>query len=369
MRFEAVTYIEWAKAHDGYKRSLGWSFTPQRSLTELQNDFGFDLEKLQIWPEPNTTGRFTALRDLIAERYGLLHQQVLPVSSCTLANFLGMAAVLDSRPEDARKVLVESPTYTPLLQQIRSAGGHVEVVPTWHNGRHRPESLRQAIHSKTALVVLTNLSNPTGTFIKPDDLAEICDSAANHGAFVLVDEVYRDFIDSEQIAPAVLCGPNGISTESLSKIHGLAQLKVGWLMGPPAIIARASQIYDHLSVSVPFVCQEIARQVLESHWDTLVRDARSFCARRLELVNRFMAGRKDLRWHAPAGGLIGLVEPLHVDAETLAKHMLEEHKTVMVPGRFFGAKKHLRIGFGGPDLEESLELLAQSLDTFGTSNS
>ncbi|MDF1664555.1 MAG: pyridoxal phosphate-dependent aminotransferase [Planctomycetota bacterium] len=260
------------------------------------------------------------------------------------------------------KVLVESPTYTPLLHQIKAAGGHVQSIPTWMNGRIRPESLRQAINKETALVVLSNLNKPTGTFVSPDELAEICDAAANHGAYVLVDEVYRDFIDSDRIAPVALCGPNGISTESLSKIHGLTQLKVGWLMGPPAIVKRASQIYDHLSVSIPFVCQEIARMVLEDHWDTLLDQARAFCAERLAIMNAFMATRKDLRWHAPPGGLIGLVEPLNMQAEALAKRMLDDHQTVVVPGRFFGVRNHLRVGFGGPGLEDLLERLGKALD-------
>lgn len=362
MRFEAVTYLEWARAHDHYERSLGWSFYPQRSLEDLQRDFGIEPGSFQIWPVPYETKRITALRELISARHGLHPSQVLPVASCTLANFLSMAAVLDGCPEDKRQVLVESPTYTPLLHQIRAAGGQVQSIPTWMNGRIRPESLRQAINKETALVVLSNLNNPTGTFVSPDELAEICDAAANHGAYVLVDEVYRDFIPSEKIAPVALCGPNGISTESLSKIHGLTQLKVGWLMGPPAIVKRASQIYDHLSVSIPFVCQEIARTVLEDHWDTLLDQARAFCTERKAIIDNWMATRKDLRWHSPPGGLIGLVEPLNMEAEALAKRMLDEHQTVVVPGRFFGVRNHLRVGFGGPGLEDLLERLGKALD-------
>lgn len=355
-----MRYIEWAKAHDYVKHSLGWSFAPYRSFESLAEDFQFDWQSVSL--NPRSDKHRHSLRTLIAEHFMLPTEQVLPTASCTLANFLALAAVMDLVDEGKREVIIETPTYSPLIQQIRASGGSVRTVATWRDGRNRPESLRQAITSKTALVVLTNPNNPTGSVTAPDELAEICDRAANHGAYVLVDEVYRGFIDPEAIAPAAQCGPNAICTESLSKVFGLANLKVGWILGPPPVVKRATQIYDHLGVEIPFLSQQVALQVLGNHWHKITDEAREFANSRRRIVEDFFAQRDDVVWHNPDGGLVGLLEPVHLEAGDIAETMIKDHETVVVPGRFFGVPNVLRLGFGGPKLEANLERLGQVLD-------
>lgn len=353
-RYSNVTYLEWAKTPHGERYSLSYSYFPPRNLTTLARELGFEPAEVDSWP-PTPQSHF-ALTELIANRFNLPMEQVLTVGSCSLANFLACAAVLDDRPDHKREVLTESPTYTPLWQQATAAGGQVRAVDVWQKSSLNIEPLLQAISDKTALIILANPNNPTGLLYTNEQLAALCDRAANYGAYVLVDEVYREY--SPTAAPAIHLAPNAISTESLSKVYGLAELKVGWMLGPKHILERAQMVYDHLSVSIPYLNRDWALRILSKAWDRLISEARELSDQRKKIVTETLAKHPELGWNPPQAGLVGVLEPqLPLSTDAFASRLLLGFQTNIVPGRFFDRPSLLRLGFGGANLENALHQL------------
>ena len=85
------------------------------------------------------------------------------------------------------------------------------------------------------------------------------------------------------------------------------------------------------------------------------------------ILKTFLDGRTDLEW-APSAGTVVFPRLRHVaDTTEFAERLLRTRDTAVVPGRFFQAPAHVRIGFGGPTqtVREGLEVLTQALDEIG----
>ena len=110
-------------------------------------------------------------------------------------------------------------------------------VPTWPRcrgcrGRSPPTpSPPPAAGPAAAFVVSPN--NPTGSVLTRDDLEQVA-AAAPH---VVLDAAYGEFADTD-LSPAALGLGNTVVVRTLSKAYGLAGLRVGYLLGPPDLVAR-----------------------------------------------------------------------------------------------------------------------------------
>ena len=96
---------------------------------------------------------------------------------------------------------------------------------------------------RTRLVLVANPNNPTGTAIGAADLQVIADALPD-GALLVVDEAYREFVTEPDVPDAVaLFGhrEDVCVLRTFSKAHGLAALRVGYLIGPPDVVATVDR--------------------------------------------------------------------------------------------------------------------------------
>jgi histidinol-phosphate aminotransferase len=102
-----------------------------------------------------------------------------------------------------------------------------------------------AINTDTQLVYVVNPNNPTGTLLKPASVKQFCQEAAKKTT-VLVDEAYLDFIDppdNESMIPLAISDPNVLVTRTFSKIHGMAGLRMGYVISHPSRIQQLEKTY------------------------------------------------------------------------------------------------------------------------------
>ena len=162
------------------------------------------------------------------------------------------------------EVLVPRPSY-PLFEYL----AQMELVrvgqyPLVYNGGWAidVDALTRAITSRTRAIVLVNPNNPTGSFVKRGELERIVELCATRELALVSDEVFADYRfgpDPERVSS--LAGIDQVLTFSLSglsKIAGLPQMKLGWIVlgGPPALrseaLERLELIADtYLSVGTP----------------------------------------------------------------------------------------------------------------------
>ena len=85
----------------------------------------------------------------------------------------------------------------------------------------------------------------------------------------------------------------------------------------------------------------------------------------LERLRRYFARELRLNVFVPEGGNVVFPRvPMGVGTESLAEHLLKRYSTLVVPGRFFEAPRHIRISFGLPTrlLERGLANVSRALD-------
>lgn len=117
------------------------------------------------------------------------------------------------------------------------------------------DSIQRACCERTRALVVVNPNNPTGSFLKPAEAERLEEFAAQRGIAILLDEVFYDY-GFPDAAPVTFSGVAAFRMSGLSKIAGLPQMKLGWIVaeGPGAedALERLEWIADtYLSVSTP----------------------------------------------------------------------------------------------------------------------
>jgi aspartate/methionine/tyrosine aminotransferase len=258
-------------------------------------------------------------------------------------------------------VLVETPVYDPLLGIARALGANVVRFERRFEDQFAidPAVVRRGLTPATRLVMLTQPHNPSSGLTPDDAIAEIASDAAQYGAHVLVDEVYLDAARGCGARPAALLAPNIISTNSLTKSYGLAPLRCGWAIASPETaerIRRARDIVDGTG-SIP---AERMSVVAFGQLERLARRADGLVGANVTQFRTWLERTQELEGFVQRGTVAFPRLRSGLDARTLADRLMQEYRTAVVPGGFFEAPAHIRIGLGiDPDV------LRRGLDTIG----
>ena len=142
-------------------------------------------------------------------------------------------------------LVTADPTFFLLPSLAKKLGYSVKAVPVGADMGIDLSALAGAIDSNTSLVYLVNPNNPTGTLLRPAAIKGFCLEAANKTA-ILIDEAYLDFLDApdnESMIATAAAHPNIMVTRTFSKIHGMAGLRMGYVISHPDRIRQLEDIY------------------------------------------------------------------------------------------------------------------------------
>jgi len=347
-------YMEWAKQVPPRAR-FHLSASGVRQVTE--DELGFRLEDIRLFGD-NEYGD-VRLREAIAARYGRTAPECLLAEGTSMTNMLLMGALLEA----PGRILFERPGYEPIANIARFLGAPVVPLPRrFEDGFQLDEAhLRRELAAGARAVWLTNLHNPSGVAMDAATLARIYGEVERAGAWLVVDEVYREFAPGTPGAADL--GPRAVVTTSLTKVMGLGGLRIGWAIGDPALLDRARRLHGIFSAQTAYPSVCIARVAIP-RLDFLEARARAIAADGRRVIEAWLAANPAVREVRPAGGLVSFPRlPDGVDDVELSRVMLEKHETAVVPGTFFQAPGHLRLAAGAPpaELEEGLRRLTLAL--------
>lgn len=356
-----IAYLRWAKTHPRARYELTLSGIAPVTLEDAglaTDDWSIVIDGVYGLPE---------LVSLIAERYNVGPDQVLPVTGTSTANFVALAC----STERSRCVAVEAPAYEPLLRAAEFLG--LSVVRFRRDPEHRfapdPDEIEQRLREGAGAVLLSDLHNPSGCRCPQDVLDRTAELCAAYSATLIVDEVYRDFAHLNRDVPrttAATLGPHVVTTSSLTKVYGFGGLRAGWILADPAFIERSRSAFDHLSVDLPAPSASAAVQVLR-RIDTFASRTRAIYRHRYPVFSQWLESRQDLRGYGNDGAVFAYLRlPAGVRSDAFCHFLRREFDTQVVPGAFFGGPDHIRLGFGAPPdtLTEGLRRLGVALDRF-----
>ena len=185
-------------------------------------------------------GSLNDLVDKIAEFEGVKPEAVMtgPGSSDLLEK---TALVLF---QNGGNVISADPSYMSLVSVAKAAGGSWKAIKLTDDYQHDLDAMEAAIDADTKLVYITNPNNPTATTTDTQKLKDFC-SRVSERVPVFVDEAYLELAPgglSNSMAPLVAEGKDVYITRTFSKIHGMAGLRMGYMLGRPESLEVINEI-------------------------------------------------------------------------------------------------------------------------------
>jgi aspartate/methionine/tyrosine aminotransferase len=348
--------MNWAKTKSAARFSLTNSGLANVSMIALN----VSVDDLEITTD-NGYG-YPPLVNALALRMQVDADSIVTAAGTTFANHLAMAALIDPGDE----VLIEHPTYEPLLALAHYLGAEVKRFPRLFEESFEvlPARIEQHITARTRLIVLTNLNNPTGVLIDERTLVQVRDIARSVNARVLVDEVYLETFFDQRPKNAFLLGPEFVVTSSLTKAFGLSGLRCGWIVAEPEL-AQKMWLLNDLFAATPVHAGERLSVLALGQMERLQEWASARLDTNRTLVEQFLESRKELEYVKPAGGTVFFPRLREGDVDQFCELLRNKYETTVVPGRFFEMPRHFRIGIGGDSetIKAGLERLGQALST------
>jgi aspartate/methionine/tyrosine aminotransferase len=349
-------YMVWAKLHSGARFNLATSGVANLSLGELPAR----LEDLEL--TASGAYGYAPLIEALAAHVGVAPESVVvPGGGTSFANHLALAGLVNSGDE----VLIETPAYSLMAAVARYLGATVTEFPRRAEDGFALDAgeIRSRLSPRTRVIVITNLHNPTSVQAGEEALRAVGEIAREAGCKVLVNEVYREAVFDNTPRSAFHLGPEFVVTSSLTKVYGLSGLRCGWILAEPELARALWRLNDLFGVNAPHAVERLAVVVLKDLASIRERARRLLTANR-PLLRAFLESRDDLDVVRPPWGTTAFPRLRRGSVEDLAARLRSAYETAIVPGRFFGAEQHFRIGIGGETsmVREGLLRLGKALD-------
>lgn len=302
--------------------------------------------------------------------------QVLITNGGKQAVYEAFAALLDPGDE----VLVPTPYWTTYPESIKLAGGvPVTVVADETTGYLvSVDQLEAARTDRTKVLLFVSPSNPTGAVYPREQIAEIGRWAAEHGLWVVTDEIYEHLVygDAEFSSMPVVVpelADRTLVLNGVAKTYAMTGWRVGWMIGPKDVVKAATNLQSHATSNVANVSQWAALAAVSGDLSAVAKMREAFDRRRRTIV-RLLNDIPGMVCPEPEGAfyaypsvkaLLGK-EIRGKRPETsveLAALILEEVEVALVPGEAFGTPGYFRLSYalGDEDLAEGVGRVAKLL--------
>ena len=288
--------------------------------------------------------------------------QVLVSNGGKQAVFNAVSAVIDPGDE----VLLPAPYWLTYPEPVALSGGVTVPVPAGASQGYRVtvEQLEAARTPRTKALIFTSPSNPTGAVYPEAEIAAIGRWAAEHGVWVIADEIYEHLVygdDQHHSLPVLVpeISDRCVVVNGVAKTYAMTGWRVGWMIGPPDVVKAALALQSHTTANVCNVAQAAALAAVSGPLDA-VAEMRSHFDRRRRRMHEMLSGIDGVVCPEPQGafyafpdmaGVLGRDLGGAAPATTLelARILLEQAKVAVVPGEVFGAPGGIRLSFALAD--------------------
>jgi len=294
------------------------------------------------------------LREAIAAHYAQRYGVEVPSERIFItpgaSGALTLAAALTMNP--GSDMLLPEPGYPCNRNFVALVNGRPVALPVQAQADYQPTvaAVEAAITPSTAALLLASPSNPTGTMLDAERLAQLGTCAHNREMALIVDEIYHGLHYDAEPASAVQHAPNALVVNSFSKYFGMTGWRLGWLVVPQGWEADTEKLIQNLFINASTPAQyaalacftEPAQAIFEARREAF-RERRDFLLPALRQLGFDIPG-------TPAGAfyLYADCTALAQDSWELARGLLEHAGVAATPGRDFedGApERHIRFAY------------------------
>ena len=285
----------------------------------------------QVAPYPDDSGFF--LRQKLAVHYGISMDELIISSGSSDILSMAYHAVCSAGAE----VVTGEASFVVYYQLADMLGMPIVRVPM-KDYTFDLEAMAAAITPQTALVVLANPNNPTGTIVRQTELDAFLKKLPDR-VLVILDEAYFEYVNDSGYPKSleyVRAGRPVLILRTFSKVFGLAGLRIGYGIAPKEVIGT---LYK---VRMAFNTNSVAQVAALAAWDDQAHVEKSVTLNRkeLEFLYRELSGR-GIRY-VPSFANFVLVD-LGRPARELTSALLK-HGVIVRPA--WGAPSCMRVSVG-----------------------
>lgn len=301
-----------------------------------------------------------ALRQAYAAHVGALYgapiggSNIQITSGCNQAFFAAAMAIAGA----GERILMTNPCYFNHETTLAMLGIGFDYVDLDPASGFLPDADRveAAFAGGAKALALVTPNNPTGAVYPPELLRRLFDICRERGAWLILDETYRDFLPPGSQPPHGLLGVDGwednlVQLYSFSKSFCIPGHRLGAVTASPAMVEEIAKIMDNLQICAPRPPQAAVAKGLPALADWRENNRREILARAQALR---AAMTRLPGWELQSlGAYFAFVR--HPFGETpsrlVAERMAREAGVVVIPGEFFGKRQEgsLRFAFANAD--------------------
>ena len=264
--------------------------------------------------------------------------------------------------EPGDEILVPAPSY-PLFEFLADLAD-IRLAPYPllydHGWQIDFASLREALTPRSRAVMVVHPNNPTGSFVKPREAAELAGICAVRKMAIVADEVFLDYGQKAEPAHTFALHDTALTftLSGLSKISLLPQMKLAWTVvsGPEALVQTAVERLEiiadtYLSPGTPV---QVALPKFLSIRHAMQSQLQRRISANLSVLDAALRESKLLTRLDREGGWYAILRvPVTGTDEALAVDLLERCSVLVHPGHFFNFLKDgfLVLSLITPELE------------------
>jgi aspartate/methionine/tyrosine aminotransferase len=334
------------------------------TLRELM-EMGFDLESFLDVPLGYSQSNGTlGLRETLAQLYpGSTVDHIQVTNGTSEANYVVALSLI----KPGESFALETPNYMQLWGVPRSLGAESRTfrLRPEHNWEPDWDEFERAVTPGTRLLYLSNPNNPTGSILSDDAMKRIVDRCEKTGTYLIADEVYQGAEVSRPRTKSFWgMSDRVIVTSGLSKAWGIPGVRIGWIVGPPQLIAECWAQHDYLTIGPNKLSDQIAKiAVTPTNRDKCYARTRAVLNHNLPIAREWAAAFNGFfDWREPEAGAIALMKyNSSTPSVEWCERIRKNQSTLIVPGAQLGVEGYVRIWLGAREdyLREGLRRIGQ----------
>jgi len=315
-----------------------------------------------------------ALAKKFIQEYGLYYNQeneILVTSGATEAVSTALLAFLNPGDE----VLIPDPGFVCYMPAVLIAGGVPVSMPvlTKENAKLNIEAVTSLITEKSRVIIINSPSNPVGSVLTYDELAELAKLAAENDLIVISDEVYEKIIYDNMKHYCVATFPGmrkrTIIVNSFSKTYAMTGFRVGYALGPEDLISPMILVHQFIVACIGGPAQYAATAALAGSQEFVSKMVSELDKRR-GLVYKRLNEIEGFSCSLPKGAFYAFpnIEAYKTTSAYFSDFLLKEAKVIVTSGSSFGkyGEGFLRLSYATAykEINEALDRIEKASRKF-----
>ena len=298
--------------------------SPLESIDAIRN---IDLDVLKYEPSQGSL----EFRNNLCNYYSKHNIQVLPDDIITTVGASeALSFTMNSICDPGDEVIIPEPFYANYNGFAHASD--VNVIPITSkiedNFALPPiDSFREKINKKTKAIIICNPCNPSGYVYSKDEIIDIANLAKKHNLFIVVDEVYREFIYTDIKHFSILEDKrfydNAILIDSTSKRYSLCGARIGFIVSKNSDFIQTCLKFALTRLSPPTLALVAARNALNCNENYIKSAINEYSNRRKVLISE-LSKLNNIKYSDPIGAFYSIIKLPIKDAEEFSKFLLTD---------------------------------------------